>query len=434
MENTSFTVDKDFLKLKKELAERILHFASFIDASLGDGMGKIGNDLLTLIENRPIDTWSDPEKLNISNYRVGQAFPFLYEYAYHARCVEGIDWDDFHIDNIDATFREFLEVTDTFAVVSAGNSDPDWGTMKTVTQDIWRKSPLWEMMELCDARHSIDFDDEVLINDIVILSGMNEKSVKNALNLEGENQLVSKDGQWIKKDEALRWLRSRKTGFKETSFVSFGEDLVPDRLSYMEIAPFIKSRLEKFYDADCQDFRFDQAAKLLDYNRDQLWAITENVEKIPVKDTHRIAKVIKVDPVWFTEQVFAALFPEQMEMILFKNIIEYEHITDQKEQPQIEITLTEKGIKNGYIDIPAKFSDFFPEDSFADRAQDKKGKPVELRLGSEVRNSDIREKSSVTISPRARFGAYFKSANAKPGDKIRMIKLDERIFELILEK
>jgi len=431
MKKTPLTVDKYFLKLQKELSERILHFATFIDASLGDGFGKTGNKLLNSIQNNPIDTWDDSEKVNLSSYRVGRAFPFFYEYAYHARCTEGIDWSDWDVDNIDATFREFLEVTDTFAVVSAGNGDPDWGLMKTVTQDIYRKSPLWEMMDLCDARHSIDFDDEILIDEIVILANMNEKSVKNALNIEGENQLISEDGVWVKNTEALRWLQSRKMGFIRTTFISFDKDKLPEMLNYMEISPFIKSRLEKFYDDSCENFRFDQAAKLLNYTRDQLWGITEDVEKIPVKDTHHIAKVIKVDPVWFTEQVFTALFPEQMEFILYKNSIEYEKFTDQQEQPHIDIVLTEKGIKNGYIDIPEKLSNFFPKDAFGDRSKDKQGNPIELRFGTEVRNTDMRVKSSITISPRARFGSYLnKTVNAKPGDKIQLVRVDKRIYEL----
>ncbi|MCF7970274.1 MAG: hypothetical protein K9L22_03795 [Methylococcaceae bacterium] len=431
MKKKTSTADKKLLVLQKELSERIFHFTSFIDISLGDGSAKAGNKLLESIQNSPIDIWGDLKNINLSRYHVGRALPFFYEYAYHARCIEGIDWVDWDLDYIDAIFREFLEITDTYGIVSAGNGDPGWGMLKTMAQDIYRKSPLWEMMELCDARHRLDFDDEILIDEIVILSGMNEKSVKNALNLEGENKLISEDGVWVKSTEALRWLQSRKTGFIKTTFVSFETDRLPEKLSYMEISPFIKSRVEKFYGDACEEFRFDQAAKLLNYTRDQLWGITEDVEKISVKDTHRIANVIKVDPAWFTEQVFSALFPEQMELILYKNRIEYKYLPDSQEQAHIDIVLTEKGIKNGYIDIPEKFSDFFPKDSFADRSKDEQGKLIELRFGKEVRNTDMCVKSSITISPRARFGSYLnKVVNAKPGDKIRFIRIEERIYEL----
>ncbi len=106
-------------------------------------------------------------------------------------------------------------------------------------------------------------------------------------------------------------------------------------------------------------------------------------------------------------------------------------VRDEQEKPFIEVNLTEKVIKNGNTDIPEKLSKFFPPDFFGDRAADKQGNSIELLFGSEVRNTDIRVKSSVTISPRARFGGYFnKVINAKPGDTLRIIKVDDRIFEI----
>lgn len=429
MKNSS--LDKEFIKLQKELSERILHFASFIDASFGDGRGKVGNELLESIETKKMSSYSDmPEDVNLSKYRIGRALPFFYEYAYKACCIEGIDWTDWNIDNIDVTFREFLEVTDTFAVVSATGNDPDWGTMKTIKQDICRKSPLWEMIELCDARHSIDFDDEVLIADIVILSKMNEKSVKNALKLEGDNQLKSEDGIWIKKEEALRWLQERKGGFRETTFVSLDKEMQPQSLRLMELSPFIESRLTKRFENSELGW-VEESSKELGYTMEQVINIVNDINTMSVNDCSRIAKLINVDPVWFTEQVFSALFPEQMEMILFKTSIEYSSISEQQDPPYIEVYLSEKGIKNGYIDIPSKYSKFFPQDTFGDRSKDKQGKPIELRFGTEVRNTDIRVKSSITISPRARFGSYLnKVVKAKPGDKIQFLRIDERVYEI----
>jgi len=429
MKNTS--LDKEFIKLQKELSERILHFASFIDASFGDGRGKIGNELLESIETRKIDSYSsEPENVNLSKYRIGRALPFFYEYAYKARCIEGIDWSDWNIDNIDTTFREFLEVTDSFAVVSATGNDPDWGTLKTIEKDIWRKSLLWEMIELCDARHSLDFDDNLLISDIVILSKMNEKSVKNALKLEGDNQLKSEDGIWIKKEEALRWLQERKGGFRETTFVSLDKEMQPQSLKLMELSPFIESRLTKLFENSELSW-LEESSKALGYKTEQVINIINDINTIPLSDCTRIAKLISVDPVWFTEQVFSALFPEQMEMILFKTGIEYSSISEQKDHPHIEVYLSEKGIKNGYIDIPSKYSKFFPQDTYGDRSKDKQGKPIELRFGTEVRHTDIRVKSSITLSPRARFSSYLnKVVKAKPGDKIQFIRIDERVYEI----
>ncbi len=429
----NLTVDPLLNKLQIELADRILHFAAFIDSSFGQGNGSIGNRLVELMQNKDISVYSeDPDQIEINKYRIGRALPFFYNYAYHARCVQGLDWEDdeWRVDSLDQVFREFLEITDNYGIVTSTGNSPSWGSRKTScrSESFWESSPLWEMVKLCDARHALDFEEEITASDIAILAGMNEKSVRNALRAEGEHQLHSDDGDIVESAEALRWLSLRKSGFRETVFVTFNQEKLPESLAYMEIAPFIKSRLEKLYG----DMNWiEKPSKLLGYSYEQMWLIVDDIEKIPIKDVQRIAKVIKVDHAWFTEQIFTALFPEQMQLILYKKNIEYTIITDELDKPFIEVHLTEKGIKNGYIDIPAKLTDFFPKDCFGDRSKDELGASIELRFGNEVRSTDMRVKSSITISPRARFGGYFnKVINAKPGDTLRIIKVDDRVFEI----
>jgi len=418
--------------LETELAERILSLAAFLDAAFLPG--KVGNNLISLIQDREIEVFnSDPRQIDLSRFRIGRTLPYLYNYAYNARCidVDDIDWDDLCSDGIDGVFKDFMAITDNYGVRDGtGNLAENWGSDFNLDprKQVWNSSPLWEMIFLCDARHKLDFRHSLSITDIALLSGMNEKSVRNALRSEGEHQLISEDGENVKSSEALRWLRGRKSGFRETTFVKFDNDSLPDSLTYVEIPSFIKSRLDKIYGEF--NWRFD-ADEHLGYSGDKLWDITSGRQKISVEDVIVIAKALQVDPAWFSEQVFSAYFPEQMELILYKKQIEFEVITEQQENPFIDVTLTEKGIKNGYIDIPAKFSDFFPQDCFGDRATGKQGNPVELRFGTEVRSSDMRVKSAITISPRARFGGYFnKVIEAKPSDIVRIIKLDERIFEL----
>ncbi|WP_432742905.1 hypothetical protein ABXJ76_18905 [Methylobacter sp. G7] len=425
------TIDPLLKNLQIELADRIIHLAAFIDSAFGTGNANVGDRLIELMGDKGISIYGEePERIDLNNYRIGRTLSFLYNYAYHARCIQGLDWDDWHGDTLDQVFREFLEITDTYGVVTSTRNCADWGSSKTScrSESTWESSPLWEMVKLCDARHDLDFEEEITVSDIALLAGMNEKSVRNALRSEGEHQLVSKDGETVECAEALRWLCSRKSGFRETTFVSFDKEELPESLSYMELAPFIKSRLEKIY-GDF-DWRVN-ASDFLGYTEDKLWSIVHDIEKLPIKDTQRIAKAIKVDQVWFTEQVFAALFPEQMELILYKNQIEYEVVPIHQEKPFIEVQLTEKGIKNGYIDIPAKFSEFFPPDCFGDRATGNQGIPIELRFGNEIRSTDMRVKSSITISPRARFGGYLnKVINAKPGDTLRITNVEDRVFEI----
>jgi hypothetical protein len=422
-------------ELERELAERILHLAAFLDNCFDNGIGgEFGNNIVKYIDGNTFHLYDEKyDQIDLSKYRIGRSLPYYYDYAYHARCIGGGDSEFFDgFDGDKYVFKEFLELTDTFGIVTSTGNDSKWGLMKYLFgEEKWRNSGLWDLNNLLDARRNLDFGDNVSIADIVLLTNMNEKSVRNALRDEGENKLHSLNGEQIESTEALRWMRGRKSGFRETSFIAFDKDELPTSLRYIEIAPFIQARLEKFYADSSENFRYDKAANLLGYSHVQLWAIAENIDKIPIGDTHRIAKVIQVDPAWFTEQVFTALYPEQMELILYKKTINFEVITDEKENPYIEVNLTEKGIKNGYIDIPEKYSGFFPKDSFAERATGTLGNLIELRFGNEVRNTDMRVKSSITISPRARFGGYFnKVINAKPGDTLRIIKVDDRVFEI----
>jgi hypothetical protein len=365
-----------------------------------------------------------PEQVNLSKYPDGKNLPFFYEYAYHARCIKGgVAFDDWKIDYDDRQlFQEFLELTDVDGIRTSKADQNNWGSEN-------QPVGLWHMLKHCDARQKLDFENIITIADISLLANMNERSVRNALYSEGENQLHSLENEAIDTKEALRWLRGRKTGFRETVFISFDADELPASLRYMELAPFIRTRLASIFDND-ETFWIDEAAKYLKYSRDELLFILSDANNLPIKDIQHIAKAIKIDPVWLTEQVFTALFPEQMELILYKNQIDYIAESTNQQEDFIETVLTEKGIANGYIDISEKYSTFFPKDCFGERAKDKNGVPIELRFGNEVRNSDIRVKSSITISPRARFGSYFKTINAKAGDKIKIIKIDERIFEL----
>ncbi len=429
----NLTTQTTLKKLERELAERILHLAAFLDTCFGYGSGgAFGNNIIKYIDGKTYDLYEEEyDQIDLSKYRIGSRLPYYYDYAYHSKFHQGSNFLD-GMDGEEYFFKEFLELTDTFGIVtSTGGSDAEWGIMKYAGKEEWRKSALWDVSNLCNARYSLDFGSHVTIDDIVLLTNMNEKSIRNALRDEGENKLQSFNGEYIESTEALRWMRGRKSGFRETTFISFDKEDMPTSLRYIDIAPFIQARLEKFYADNNEDFRYDRAAKILGYSHDKIMEITENIDKMPIGDTHRIAKVIQVDPSWFTEQIFTALYPEQMELILYKKQIDYEVVDNENTQPYIEINLTDKGIKNGYIDIPEKFSDFFPKDCFADRSTGKQGNPIELRFGSEIRSTDILIKSSITISPRARFGGYFnKVIHAKAGDTVQIIRVDDRIFEL----
>jgi hypothetical protein len=441
--------DNKLKELERELAERIVHLAAFLDKCFNNGKGNedsFGSNIIKYIDGNTLHLHDgEYDQIDLNKYRIGRSLPYYYDYAYKSKYAPGIGDDIFNSfkdndeDTDECIFKEFLELTDMFAIVSSITDDVKWGISKTLNgENNFRESALWKMSNLFDARHRLYFSDMVTIADIVLLTNMNEKSIRNALRDEGENKLNSRldpKDKGIDSSEALRWMRGRKSGFRETTVIDFEEDKLPEYLLYIDIGPFIKARLEKLYGRS----PYTEAAERLGYIDDQLDAILDNIDNLPNKDTHRIAKVIQVDPAWFTEQVFTALFPEQMELILYRKEIEYNvlteteynALTDVSENPPIKVTLTEKGIKNGYIDIPAKFSDFFPKDSFAERATGTPGKSIELRFGNEIRITEMRVKSSITISPRARFGGYLNNViNAKPGDTLEIIKVEDRAFEI----
>jgi len=429
--------DNKLKELKRELAERILHLAAFLDNCFDSGNeGELSNNIVRYIDDKPLHLYDEEyDQIDLNKYLIGRSLPYYYDYAYNAICKRWVDedvFDGFSDNNKDKDiFKEFLELTNPFGIVSSVG-EVNWGVWEAKNKrPVQRESGLLEMSSLFNARRKLDFDDKVKIADIALLTNMIEKSVRNALSDEGENKLQSADGEHIEKSEALRWMRGRKSGFRETTFIDFGKDKLPEYLRHIDIGPFIKKRLEKFYDLGDSLYSYPDAAKDLKYSGHKLSSILDNIDNLPIKDTHLIAKVIQVDPAWFTEQVFTALFPEQMELILHRKEIEYNALPDESKTTPIEVTLTEKGIKNGYIDIPAKFSYIFPKDSFAERVTGTPGKSIELRFGNEIRITEMRVKSSITISPRARFGGYLNNViNAKPGDTLEIIKVEDRAFEI----
>ena len=97
----------------------------------------------------------------------------------------------------------------------------------------------------------------------------------------------------------------------------------------------------------------------------------------------------------------------------------------------MEIILSEAMIKHGYLDIPGHAKALFPKDCFGTRARGDTGKPVELRYGGRVEQTDIRIKSEQTVSPRKRFNAWYqKELSARAGDRIRLTRVGDRAYEL----
>ena len=408
-----------------ELAERILQFGFFIDLCFGDFVGnKPGHRALGIEGNDEIIYSVSPEELDTCKYRIGRILPFLYDYAYNARMAEGaIDWSEWNIEADERyMFGAFVEMTDV-ENVQCISAEYGYAT----------RGLLPRMLALADARHNLDAGEDLSLHEIALLADMNERSVRNALRIEGENGLHSEDGEKVSAHEALRWLRGRRAGFKETTITVFDSESLPEALTAAELPVFINHRLARLYpphDTDTDDccLPVEKAARVIGWPASRVMAVTHDANNIRPHDCTDLAKALRVDPAWFTEQVMCALFPKQMALITYrKQIGDFEA---DETHSFIEVPLTENGIKHGYLDIPASLSEFFPADCFGGRGRDERGAEIEIRYGGKSRRTDMRIKSSITISPRARFVSYFSSVGAKADDIIRIGKIDERTFEL----
>jgi hypothetical protein len=424
MDNTTTTPSLEAHQI--ELAERILQFGFFVDIAFGDSVSNNpGHRVLGIESDQPLICAVSPAELDVSRYRIGRILPFLYNYAYQGRRTEGaIDWVEWNSEADDRyVFGAFVEMTDINNIVCL-SAEFDYDQTGYLTR----------MLKLADARHCIDFGDDLSIEDVALLADMSERSVRNALRGEGESRLASADGEHVSAEEALRWLRSRRGVFMETSVTSLDGESLPSALSYAEIPPFISLRLAKLYppqDSDTDDHCLptEKAAKVLGWPVNRLLSTTQDAANVRPQDCSALAKVMCVDSAWFTEQVMCALFPKQMALIAYRK--EFDEPDTDVVPAFIDVSLTANGIKHGYLDIPATFSFFFPMDSFGGRGKDERGAEVELRYRGQSRMTDIRVKSSITISPRVRFFSYFSMLGAKPGDTLRISQIDDRTFDLI---
>ena len=298
------------------------------------------------------------------------------------------------------------------------------------------------MVNIGFARHALDIKSFVSLEDIALLANVSERSVRNAMHAEGNERLVTSrnsNGEiTVNQQEALHWLRHCHD-FKETVWTgSYAKEAIPQILSPTEIIPFIETRLADIYRGwgDGQ-FRYISGSQSIGWTEDQVKSLAEgSVKDINPDDCKSIARMIRVNPAWFTSQVMNAIFPEAMNQINpHTESIHPTYISPlDQENGTLSVELTDAGIRNGYIDIEIRYAQrFFPSDSFGSRGAGDEGKTV--KLDHDGKNSpyitDFRVKTKTLVSPRKRFSAYFTEHKAKAGDVIRFEKIDERHYRLI---
>lgn len=211
------------------------------------------------------------------------------------------------------------------AYMPAGCSLENWGNedgFKLLVHFIYANTSsaseaLMEMVEQIDARATLDNGKKLSIKQIAVLAGMTEKSVRNAIHLEGENRLAGTTSEnaeiLVANHEAKTWLSGRR-GFKETTYANF-DDAQPKSLSHAEISKFVHDRLFRLYNEPGDNY-VEVANQILgrDSGDERLGEIMVSTSAIHPQDCEPLANLLKVDAAWFTEQVMRALFPRQIEL------------------------------------------------------------------------------------------------------------------------
>lgn len=299
---------------------------------------------------------------------------------------------------------------------------------------------LADLSERVTARHDLDTGADLGAAQLALLANMSERSVRNAM-LAGGDLKVDADGR-VDNAEARRWLQGRR-GFIATSRREFPSDVMqlPEALDLVEIPPFIRGRLRAVWSqqgaetlserdagfADC----VVQASQHSGLAPERLLAGCELPLDVRPEDCELWARALCVERVWFTHQVMSALFPEQMDMLLNPAAWQAPEPEERASMSAVTVTLTPAMLQHGYIDLPASASVMFAPDSMGTRHEGETGAPVVFLYGPHRAETDIRVKSSRTISPRKRFGAWLKDElNARAGDRIRIEKTGEREYTL----
>ena len=97
----------------------------------------------------------------------------------------------------------------------------------------------------------------------------------------------------------------------------------------------------------------------------------------------------------------------------------------------LDIAIIGSTIRNGRIYFSSSDSSFFPSDCFGDRSRTGgRGVPVQFITGGDTIDTDIRDISTVRISPRKSFASFLKSVCVKEGGRLRVTKVSDRQFKI----
>lgn len=378
-------------------------------------------------------------EIDVKATDIGRMLPVWARYAY-----EGVMGAGYGPDDMDTGEGSLERLRDMLNLLR--DDDPYFQLCLDAAQmdlpDNVEFGALKDLSERVTARHDLDTGASLNAATLALLANMSERSVRNAM-LAGGDLKANSDG-YVENAEAVRWLKGRR-GFVQTTKRQFPSDAneLPDALDAVEIPPFIHRRLKAVWGpADSQesaqlDPRYPawvtQAARNSGLLPERILAGCELPLDIRPADCEAWAKALRVDRVWLTHQVMSALYPEQVDMLLNPQAWKAPHDAGAAKAPTsaVTVTLTRAMLEHGYIDMPASASSMFPGDSMGGRQEGDTGASVVFIYGSHRAETDIRIKSTKTISPRKRFGSWLNDElNARADDRIRIERTGEREYTL----
>lgn len=432
-----------YAQVRRDFTATLYTIAHTMDIQIRQGAGA------AMLQLPPHQDWPSLDEFDLTPLGFEAALEVVYRYAFFAEVGDTKIDDDWEEGNLGR-----LEVIAEMVSAShfiARNEDDVW---EMFGDDRDGEGSFRQMVRLALARFRVDHSREVSLNDLMVLSGMEERSVRNALKSQGiaitEREVL---GSHVNKQQILEWLRLRQ-GFVPTRRIgSLGN--IPERLEPHEIPAFIKQRakeclklrkmshqvpaLENSEKTLDREIALGNLGKTVGWTNDQMEALLsiDSVEDISPDDCPAIARMLELDKLWWTDQVLRARFPEAMKerAPVMPQTEMGPSLLDEKTNT-LDVVLTEAGIRNGYFDIERRDAHrFFPADSFGTKDTQKLGEEVLLHHDQKKSPycTDIRIKSRALASPRKRFTAYFNAHEAKEGDIIRIQRLSEREYRLTFQ-
>ena len=415
--------------LKAELGSYYAALAVVVDECYESGAG----DRMLGADSTPVSGMIF-DRVNVERSRLGKLLPVWHRYAY-----EGVMSAGFSAESFMRADSAFERLTDMLGLLSLQDNYFD-DAMSASGGAERPRGHLSDMAARVTARVWLDTGSSLSIADLGLLADMNERSVRNATTADGDGRLaLSTDGS-VTNVEALRWLAGRR-GFKPTRFRELPAEHLPDDLLEVELPIFVQRRLAAAWrNAPVEpgapgDWRHT-AAREAGMSLARIEAAMSLPLDIQPQECVGLARAMRIDPVWFTLQVMTALFPQEVDMLLNPERWRREEPaaglgTTASGPDSVTVILTASMLKHGYIDIPMSASGLFPADCFGTRKEDEQGAQVELLFGSQAAMTDIRQKSSQTLSPRKRFNAWLNTElSAKVGDRIHVSRTAERQYKL----